>query len=97
MCDDFDDFYDDDFEDDFGEDFSDDSAGGIEDESGDSCEGFWDLDTADFAIIGGAIGYFEEAIEERKRIEREMEKEQEDADKINECDCCTPDEEEPYP
>jgi hypothetical protein len=99
--DDFDDFYDDGFDDDFAEDFSDDLPGGIEEESGDTCEGFWDLDTADFAIIGGVIGYLEEEIEERKRIEREMEKEDEERES-----CCKdhdpydpydPPDEEPYP
>ena len=45
--DNFDDFYYDCFD----EDFSDDVSGGIEDQLGDTCEGFWDLDTADFAII----------------------------------------------
>ena len=62
------------------------------------CEDFWDLDTADFAIIGGVIGYLEEEIEERKRLEREMEKEQKRIDdEMTECDRCTPSDEEPYP
>ena len=57
MCDDFDDF-------DFGvdDDFSDDLPGGIENESEDTCKSIWNLDTADFAIIGGVIGYLEEGI-----------------------------------
>lgn len=33
---------------------------------------FDDLEIEDFAIIGGAVGYFEEEAEERKRIEREQ-------------------------
>ena len=34
---------------------------------------FDDLDIEDFAIIGGAVGYFEEEVAEKKRIEREQE------------------------
>ncbi len=69
MCD-FDDFFGDDFGDDFGNHVDNDS----EDDSGDEGAGicFGD-DLADFAILGGFIGYLEEEIEERKRLEREME------------------------
>jgi hypothetical protein len=97
QMDDFDDF-DDDFGDDFDNGLENDVDNGSGQDSGDTCEGFWDLDTADFAIIGGVIGYLEEEIKERKRIEREMEKEQERIDdELTDCDCCTPPEEEPYP
>ena len=34
---------------------------------------FDDLEVADFAFVGGAIGLIEEELEEKKRIEREME------------------------
>jgi len=97
MCDDFDDSFDDGSDDDF----ADDVPSGIEDESTGECEGLWDLDTADFAIIGGAIGYLEEEIEERKRLEREMEKAEEECES-----CCkdpdpydpfNPPDDEPYP
>jgi hypothetical protein len=84
MCD-FDDFYDDGFEGDFIEDFPEDSRGGMQDESGNECEGWcFGDDTADFAILGGFIGYLEEEIEERKRREREMEAELEDEGEIKE-------------
>ena len=50
---------------------------------GDDFDGFFDdLEIADFAFVGGAIGFLEEEIEERKRIERETELE--DKDKIKE-------------
>jgi len=87
MCD-FDDF-DDGFDCEFDDDFSEDVPGGIKDESAGECEGFWDLDTADFAIIGGVIGYLEEEIEERKRLERELKKETE------KCESCCEDR-DPY-
>ena len=84
MCD-FDDFYDDGFEGDFMEDFPEDPGGGSQDEPGNECDG-WCLgdDTADFAILGGFIGYLEEEIEERKRLEREMERKLEDEGNIKE-------------
>ena len=87
MCDDFfDDFNGDGYEDDFVDDCSDDFQDGIEAESKDDCEGiYFGHDLADFAIVGGFIGYLEEEIEERKRLEREMEKEQECADKCKDC------------
>lgn len=34
---------------------------------------FDDIEAEDFAIIGGAVGYFEEERQERKLIERELE------------------------
>jgi hypothetical protein len=102
MCD-FDDFDDEGFDDDFGEDFDSDLGNDTDtdsgDDSGDECEGicFGD-DLADFAILGGFIGYLEEEIEERKRLEREKKKEQERIDReMADCDCCTPSDEEPYP
>ena len=39
-------------------------------------DGFWDLETEDFALIGGLIGYAEEECEERMRLERELEAEE---------------------
>ena len=90
--DDFDDFYDDGFEGDFADDFSEDSGGGVQDEPGNECEGWcFGDDTADFAILGGFIGYLEEEIEERRRLEREVKKEEE------ENSCCDKDREESDP
>ena len=41
---------------------------------GDDFDDFFDdLEIADFAFIGGGIGLIEEELEERRRIEREME------------------------
>ena len=95
MCD-FDDFGDD-YDYDFDDEFSDDFSGSIEDESVESSQGFWDLDTADFAIIGGAIGYLEEEIEEKKRLEREMKKEQERIDEeMTDCDVYHPPDDEEF-
>ena len=37
---------------------------------------FDDLEIEDFAIIGGMVGYFEEEAEEKKRIEKEMEEDE---------------------
>jgi hypothetical protein len=34
---------------------------------------FFDLEMEDFALLGGAIGYIEEEVEEKVRIEKEME------------------------
>ena len=98
MCD-FDDFYDDGFDDDFGDDFDNDLGNDADSDSGDECDG-WCLggDLADFAIVGGAIGYLEEEIEERKRLEREMKKEQERIDReMTECDIYNPSDDDPYP
>jgi hypothetical protein len=79
MCDDF---FDDGFEDDFGDEFSDHLQNGINDEPKEGCDGWcFGDDLADFAIVGGVIGYMEEEIEERKRLEREMKKE----DKERQC------------
>jgi len=96
---DFDDFDDDGFDDDFGEDFDNDLGNDADSDSGDECDG-WCLgdDLADFAIVGGAIGYLEEEIEERKRLERERKKEQERIDKeLSECDIYNPSDDDPYP
>jgi len=43
---------------------------------------FDDFEIADFAWVGGAIGFIEEELNERIRIEREMEKELEDDDEV---------------
>jgi len=101
MCDDF---FDDGFEEDFGDDFSDDPGGSIQGESGDGCEEWcFGDDLADFAIIGGAIGYLEEEIEERKRLEREMKKDEEcescekDGEPCDPYDPFNPPDDEPYP
>ena len=51
-------------------------------------DGFWDLETEDFALIGGVIGYAEEECEETARLEREAEKEQEEIDRFNGGQCC---------
>jgi hypothetical protein len=96
MCDDF---FDDGFDDDFGDGFDNDFGNDADIDSGDECDG-WCLgdDLADFAIVGGAIGYLEEEMEERKRLERERKKEQERIDReIAGRDCCTPSDEDPYP
>ena len=102
VCD-FDDFYDEGFEDDLGEDFSEDFSeecrGGIEDDSEQECDAWcFGDDLADFAIVGGVIGYLEEEIEERKRREREMKKDQ---DKCHSCcgdyDPFNPPDDDPYP
>jgi hypothetical protein len=78
--DDFDDFYDDGFEEDFMDDFSEDSGGGFQDEPANECEGWcFGDDLEDFAILGGFIGYLEEEIEERKRLERELKKKEEES------------------
>jgi len=98
MCD-FDDFYDDGFEDDFGEDFDTDFGNEVDTDSQDECDG-WCLgdDLADFAIVGGAIGYLEEEMEERKRLERERKKEQERIDReLTDCDIFNPPDDDPYP
>jgi len=42
-----------------------------------------DFGVEDFAWIGGAVGFIEEEMNERIRIEREMERELEDDDEIN--------------
>lgn len=42
-----------------------------------------DFGVEDFAWIGGAVGFIEEEMNERIRIEREMEKELEDDEEIN--------------
>ena len=76
-------------------------------------DGFWDLETEDFALIGGIIGYAEEECEDRMRLERELETdEQVEGEEIKEnqdkrsTQCCEPtdeffdippDDEEPYP
>ena len=44
---------------------------------------FDDLEIEDFAWIGGAVGFIEEEMNERIRIEQEMERELEDDDEIN--------------
>ncbi len=44
----------------------------------DQREGLWGLEMADFALIGGALGYLEEEIEDRERMERKMAKEEDD-------------------
>ena len=104
--DNFDDFYDDDFDDgfddDFGEDFDSDCGNDVDndsgDYSGDEYEGWcFGDDLADFAILGGFIGYLEEEMEERKKREREMKKEQDRIDENNDRDRRTPSEKEPYP
>ena len=93
MCD-FDDFYDEGFEEDFDGDFE----TNADSDSGNDCDGWcFGDDLADFAILGGAIGYLEEEIQERKRLEREMKKEQERLDEFSECDCPVPSDEDPYP
>ena len=38
---------------------------------------FDDIELEDFAIIGGMVGYFEEEVEEKKRIEQEQEVDEE--------------------
>ena len=43
---------------------------------------FDDLEIEDFAWVGGAVGFIEEEMNERIRIEREMERELEDDDEI---------------
>ena len=97
MCD-FDDFFDEGFEEDFGEDFDSDLGTDADGDSGNDCEGWcFGDDLADFAILGGAIGYLEEEIQERKRLEREMEKAQERIEKTRDCDCPVPSDEDPYP
>jgi len=63
-------------------------------------DGFWDLETEDFALIGGVIGYAEEECEETARLEREAEKEQEEIDRFNDgvgCDDFDDDFDDPYP
>ncbi|MBW2023681.1 MAG: hypothetical protein JRI51_12750 [Deltaproteobacteria bacterium] len=76
-------------------------------------DGFWDLESEDFAILGGILGYAEEECEERMRLERELETdEQVEGEEIKEpqdkhsTQCCEPpdefldippDDEEPYP
>jgi hypothetical protein len=46
-------------------------------------DGFFDdLEIADFAWIGGAVGFIEEELNERIRIERQMEKELEGDDEV---------------
>jgi hypothetical protein len=65
-------------------------------------DGFWDLDAGDFAILGGIFGYAEEECEETMRVEREAEKDQEEADRFNngeydEFDCCDEFDDDPYP
>jgi len=93
MCD-FDDFYDEGFEEDFDGDFE----TNADSDSGNDCDGWcFGDDLADFAIVGGAIGYLEEEIQERKRLEREMKKAQERLEKTGDCDCPVPSDEEPYP
>ena len=97
MCD-FDDFYDDGFEDDFGDEFDNDLGNDVGNDAGDECEGicFGD-DLADFAILGGFIGYLEEEIKERKRLEREMKKEQERIDReMTDCDIFNPPDDEEF-
>ena len=97
--DDFDDFSDDGFDHDISADLPDGFQGGTEDAPGDTCEGWcFGDDLADFAIVGGIIGYLEEEIEERKKLEREMEKDQEYADKCRDgYDPFNPSDDEPYP
>jgi len=97
MCD-FDDFDDGGFEDDFGDDFDNDIGSDVDNDSGDECDG-WCLgdDLADFAIVGGVIGYLEEEMEERKRLEREMKKEQERIDReMTEFDIFNPPDDEEF-
>ena len=63
-------------------------------------DGFWDMDAGDFAILGGVFGYAEEECEERMRLEREAEKEQEEIDRFNDGQCCDDfddDFDDPYP
>ena len=76
-------------------------------------DGFWDLESEDFAILGGILGYAEEECEERMRLERELETdEQAEGEEIKEpqdkrsAQCCEPsdefigippDDDEPYP
>lgn len=43
---------------------------------------FDDLEIEDFAWVGGAIGFIEEEMNERIRIERQMERELEDDSEI---------------
>jgi hypothetical protein len=58
----------------------------------------WDLDTGDFAILGGIFGYAEEECEEQKRLEREMEKDQERIDEeMADCGIFNPPDDDPYP
>ena len=99
MCDDsFDDGFYEDFEVDFDIDYGNDVDNGSGDDSSEECEGWcFGNDLADFAIIGGAIGYLEEELQEKKRIDREIKKEQERVEKASECDCSVPSDEEPYP
>ena len=98
MCD-FDDFDDDGFDDDFGEDFDNDFGSDVGNDYGEECEGFcFGDDLADFAILGGFIGYLEEEIKERKRLEREKKKEQDRIDReMTNCDYCTLSDDDPYP
>jgi hypothetical protein len=103
MCDfdDFDDF--DNFCDNgLDDDFLSESGDAIADEPKDECEGWcFGDETADFAILGGILGFVEEAMEERRRLERELKKEEEECES-----CCKdpdpydpydPPDEEPYP
>ena len=60
-------------------------------------DGFWDLETEDFAILGGILGYAEEECEERMRLEGELETdEQAEGEEIKEpqdkhsTQCCEP-------
>lgn len=59
----------------------------------DGGDGFWDLDSGDFAILGGVFGYAEEECEERMRLEREAEKEQKEIDRFNDGEF----DDDPYP
>jgi len=54
----------------------------------DDGDGFWDMDTEDFALIAGIIGYAEEECEENARLVRESEKEQEEIDRYSNGECC---------
>ena len=76
-------------------------------------DGFWDLETEDFAILGGILGYAEEECEDRMRLERELETDDKNEDEEIEenqdkrfTECCEPpdefigippDDDEPYP
>lgn len=44
-------------------------------------DGFWDLESEDFAILGGILGYAEEECEERMRLERELEMDEQKKEK----------------
>jgi hypothetical protein len=61
-------------------------------------DGFWDLDAADFFILAGAYGYGKEECEERARIEKAAQEDQDQPDLCcQDCDPPTPSDEEPYP